>query len=653
MASSVLALVTFVGVGLSNGVSGAATVSPTPSAGTVPLVWPGDGRMLSAPLVVGGSVLGEGSLEMVGDTITSNTASFDQAPAELSLRLFTMDPDPAGGFTATLRFRVPVFVLHSWRGHAVRQTMTVVLTPPSGAAQAVQLQPDGTALTGTFASGRFSPSAPGQAVIAGDFVEFDIPASFGAAADWTVQAIVMVQANERLHQNRAATGYAAGTSVVPIGMLTSAAGGPARWGVADAVTALTSAATGPAGTQGLRPTAVRVEGTGKDQIAVVTLDGSPLQVAPSDNPHVDLDVAPAGFATLDHPLRITWLPNGTQPVTSARAAIDTIAVADVPVTVSGNEVRFGLGAFVPRSAVAARPTPRLDMMQYHTTVPIGQDEAVRAVDGISGASSSSDTADLVVNGPKVTITLASSHVPARGRIDSDGHFTAFNATDCFSGSIDAVGNVVMYLTSTNDLPALSARSRSSHQGTLLVGKRLWPLLAKSRRGTELKHNPIDPTPRPTQDPSYDTPLNGRPKLDPFGWGDLLHWDDPLYWDAPSFSSPNGAPDQPGGAQGGNPDWPNTQTVASTAPGASDAAFAMRVSGGTVPGGRPVDVTTPWVLPAMLAGSPSAPQPAGAAAANSSTGGSTALPIAIAVAAVAIIAGAAVLLVRRRRTPRAE
>lgn len=644
MASSVPALVAFVGVGLSNGVSAAGTVTPAPSGGaTTALVWPGGGRMLSAPLVVGGSVLGAGSLEMVGDTITSNTANFDQSPPELSLRLFTMVPNKGGGFSAILRFRVPVVVLHSWRGHAVRQTMTVIVTPPSGSAQAVQLQADGTAMTGTVGSGRFSPSAPGQAVITGNVVVFGIPASLGTAPDWTVQAIVKVQADEPLHPNRPATGYAAGTSIVPIGMLTTAGGGSDKWGVADAVTALTTVSAGGAGTQGLRPTAVRVEAAGAARTAVVTLDGSPLQVAPADNPHLDLDIARAGFGTLDHPLRITWLPNGDQPVTSARVAIDAIAIGDVPVSVSGNEVRFGLGGFVPRSSVAKPPTPRLDTMQYRVTVPIGRDEAVRSADGISGPPISPDSADINVSGKNVTVTLASSRAAAQGRIDSAGRFTAVTDTDCYTGSVDAVGNVVIYRTTTNVAGALSqraARRIPQHEFGLNINNDLTiadpgPIYPRTRVLTYYKakqgtYEPIFETPPPSPAPGSQFP------------------DNPAAQDDFSFSSPASGPGQPSGAQAGNPDWPNSPTVSATAAGGNAAAFAVRVSGGKVPSGRPIDATTPWVLPSMLAGPPTGAAAAGAAS-NAASGGSWALPIGIAVAAVAIIAGGAVLLMRRRRT----
>jgi len=95
------------------------------------------------------------------------------------------------------------------------------------------------------------------------------------------------------------------------------------WGVADATTALTSGGRTPSGTQGLRPRSVRLEGTGKDWAAIVTLDDSPTKVPGTDNPYLDLDLAPAQFATLEHPWRVTWLPNGSQSVTSARGSSST------------------------------------------------------------------------------------------------------------------------------------------------------------------------------------------------------------------------------------------------------------------------------------------------------------------------------------------
>ena len=187
------------------------------SAPQTALVWPGGGRMLAAPLVVGASVVGDGALEMVGDTITPVGGN---APQELSLRVFTLVANKTGGLSAILRFRTPVVWLHSWRNHAVRQTMTVLVSAPSGAVDAVQLQPDGSAVTGTMVSGGFVPSGPGRAIVAGNDSVFDLPASMGVKPDWTVQAIVEVQADEPLHKNRPATGYAAGTSVVPVGLLT-------------------------------------------------------------------------------------------------------------------------------------------------------------------------------------------------------------------------------------------------------------------------------------------------------------------------------------------------------------------------------------------------------------------------------------------------
>jgi len=65
--------------------------------------------MLAGSLVLGGTVVGDGSLEVVDGAITRETARFDDAPSELSLRMFTFVPDrDGGGYSAVLRYRVPI-----------------------------------------------------------------------------------------------------------------------------------------------------------------------------------------------------------------------------------------------------------------------------------------------------------------------------------------------------------------------------------------------------------------------------------------------------------------------------------------------------------------------------------------------------------------
>ena len=565
------------------------------------VVWPAGGRMLSAPLVLGSSLVGDGSLEMVGDTITPNVASFDDSPPELSLRLFTFVPKAGGGFSAVLRFRTPIVQLRSWRGHVVRQTMTVVVRSPSGAAQAVQMQPDGTAMNGSFSTGRFQAVAPGKAAMAGNVVVFDVPASFGASPDWTVQAIVEVQADEPLHRNRPATGYAAGTSIVPIGLLTGEkTKSSSGLGVVDATTALTSPTSTPTAAPGLRPRGVRLEGTGKKLTAVVTLDGSPSKLSGTDHPHVDVDVAVPGFATLDHPVRVTWLPGGAQPATSAQVLIDSVVVGDVPVKVSGNEVRFELGAATARKDVVVPTTARLDEMQYNITLPLGLEESVSSVDGMSGPPLNPDTAAFVVDGPKVTVTPASTGITAKGFVDSTGHFVATSDTEMFTGSVDDIGNVFIYRTTVSPASAIqktAARSAAGrvHQSPLVLSGTRIPGLPDDWTYDELnqlEHEII--LLRHLEVYKYVQRILGpyaksRPDL-PFPYEGL---GSPTGEPVPDvFGAHGGGAEEPSGAQAGYPDWPATPALAT--PNDSTGTSVFRASAATVPQGNPVGVTTPWM-----------------------------------------------------------
>ncbi|MFI5046020.1 MAG: hypothetical protein ACHQIG_03070 [Acidimicrobiia bacterium] len=593
------------------------------------VVWPAGGRMLSAPLVIGGSVVGDGSLEMVGDTITSATASFDDAPPELSLRLFTFVPNPGGGFSAVLRFRTPIVVLHSWRGHAVRQSMTVVVRPPSGAAQAVQIQPDGTAMNGSFSSGRFQAVAPGNAAIAGNVVVFDVPSSFGASPASTVQAIVEVQADEPLHRNRPATGYAAGTSIVPIGLLTGTGSPPSQLGVADATTALTSTTSVPTVAVGLRPQGIRLEGTGKKLTAVVTLDSSPSKLSATDHPHLDIDVAPPGYATLDHPMRVTWLPGGSPSATSAQVVVDNVVVGDVPVKVSGNKVAFALGAETARKNGAAPATPRLDQLTGQVTLPLGLDEAVSSLDGARETTPQHpDSAKFTVNGPRVTVTPASTGVTATGLVDVAGHFVATNDSEMYTGTIDEEGNVVIYrttVTTSGGVQQSTAGSRpaSVEHSAILVGD---PVMVSATRSVH-ESSAIPAAASPIQiSNDGDWNLSTIIKLIYIKYQqDLEDYKEALKWyesggkNSPYETRPEkpstpfvflGSTDiagafaassgdaQPGAAQAGNPDWPATPGL--DTPADSSGTFVVRVSAGTVPQGNPIGVTTAWAESTQLA-----------------------------------------------------
>jgi len=579
--------------------------------------------MLSAPLVVGGSVVGDGSLEMVGDTITSTPANGADAPTDLSVRLFTLVPTTSGGYSAVLRFRTPIVVLHSWRGHAVRHTMTVVLRPPTGStARAVQIQPDGTAMNGSFSSGRFQADAPGKAAVVGNVVVFDIPASFGATPDWTVQAIAEVQADEPLHSYRPATGYAAGTSIVPIGLLTGAkTKSSSGLGIADATTALTSATSVPTVTAGLRPSAVRLEGTGKKLTAVVTLDGPPSKLSAADHPHLDVDLALPGYATLDHPVRITWLPGGSPPATSAQVVVDSVIVGDVPVKVSGNEVAFALGAGTARTNLAKPVTPRLDELKGEVTIPLGLDEAASSSDGVRGPPSNPDSARFTVDGPRVAVTPASTGVTATGLVDVLGHFVATAGNDMYNGTIDQFGNVIIYRTTLTTSGDVQQSAVTTTGGTV----RAVQLVASSATASataDVHESRAVPAGRVQISNDGDWNLSEIIKLvyikyqqDLEEYKSALDWyeggaknspfetrpekpDTPFLFlgaDTASAFASDGGDAQPGSAQAGNPDWPATPSVAAAAAGGdSTGTFVLRVSAGTLPQGRPIGVTTPWL-----------------------------------------------------------
>jgi hypothetical protein len=331
--------------------------------------------------------------------------------------------------------------------------------------------------------------------------------------------------------------------------------------------------------------------------------------------------------------------------------MDAIAIGEVPVTVSGNDVRFALGAEMARSSIAAPSTPRLNTMTYHATVPLGRYEAVSSPDGISGppSQSDSDTADITINGRQITVTAASTGIAATGLIDAAGRFVAFNQTDYYAGSVDAAGNIVIYRTTITG-GAAGGRSVSGPVGAATKVPVTGDYRAtdtkpsKVRRvNAAVKHAAGDPAPQLSQDP----PFEDNP------------WE-PLVILGPSPQNltvgvaPADGPAQPAGAQGGNPDWPDTPTVtAGSANGGDTARFAARVTGGTTPSGNPIDVTTPWVMSALLASPVGASNSPTGVARTANKGASPLVAIAIVVAAVALIGGAGLLTIRRRRAARAD
>ncbi len=565
----------------------AAAVTPAARVDPAPLVWPGGGRLLSAPLVVGGDVWGAGSLAMVDGTITTNRASFDDAPPELSLRMFTFVRDPAGGYAAVLRYRVPIVQLHSWRGTPVRMTQTVVLRPPGGApAQAVQIQADGQTAVGTESAGAFTPTGPGQGTIAGNVVLMGVPASLGVTPDWTVQAVVEVLADTPFQRNHPTNGFAAGTSIVPVGYLTgqtASSGGVA----ADAVTTLASAAT-PATPfpEGTRVTATRVEGDGASRVVDVTT-AAPISAVPAtQSPFIEIDLAQAGFATLDHPVVIRWPAGSAQ----ATAIVDTVPVATVPVTQSGNDVRFEIGA--AKTAVAPPSSvPRMDEMQYTTDVTAGPDgDLVNSDDGIDAAPTPAqqDTVTIVFNSGAVTITDKATGSVATGFVAADGAFVAFDDAEHYTGGVDKFGNIVMF--TTRPISGGAARLKAAtpavvhvivideykpedHFDAEQLNRSVWQSFLKSSTSV---------TRDPDVKPYSVTWTTAEPS--PAGSG--------------QFAADSTGLAEPSGAQGGLPDWP---LLPLTTQPPSAPSFMVQVASGILTAGAPTEQFSPWLDSALLAG----------------------------------------------------
>ena len=640
----------------------AITTSHSATAAPAPVLWPGDGRMLAGSLVIGGSIVGEGSLEVVNGVITRATASVDTAPAELSLRMVTFVPDrDGGGYSAVLRYRVPIVQLHVWRETAVRMTQTVVLRPPSGQTQAVQIQADGTTAVGTYGADRkFAPTGGSDGRIVGNVAVIHVPSSVGVTPDWTVQAIVEVTADAPFHTFRPATGYVAGTSIVPVGLLTgeTQATPAATAGIADALTTLAPAplpgADKPNPPDGVRVTGVRVEGTGTDQAVVVTTAGSPLDVPADLRGHINVWLTPPRFSSIDDPFGVSWTGGADN---EAAIGVDGLPLGTVHVTVTGTETRFAIGKVVAAPPITIPAGSRFDTLNGSIVVTLRADgDIVKSSDGVSVVPPVPDEITVAFNGPNVAVIHPSTNSTATGFVSADGHFVALNATEHFVGFVDKFGDSVVQLSRilspgeqlrrssiapqivpAGDYTTTALGGSSPYEVAMAFLKGLGPLAGISLDSTAL------------------------PALD-------LNWmtGQPLSTD--TFS----ATGQPSGAQGGQPDWPLTPVSDAVA---ATSGFLVSVTAGTFDAGFPTELVTPWTASSLLAAAPVVVPPAvvasttnattavttardttGAVAAVVTASGSddsSSTTIVIAILVLLVVAGVvAVAMTRRRRSPSA-
>ncbi|MCU1392279.1 MAG: hypothetical protein JWM34_707 [Ilumatobacteraceae bacterium] len=446
------------------------TARPSPAAAVGdPVTWPGGGRFLTDPDVLGSDLIGKGALELINGAITGNIGNDDAAPPELALRTFAFVQDPAGGYSAVFRFAVPIVQLHSWRGIPIRHTIAVLLTAPDGTEHTVELQPDGTTAVGTGSGGAFAATGPSTSAIAGTVAVLSVPASVGVGADWTVQGLVRVDSDARLHPDNSlvlATGYEVGTSVVPVGTLSGESASSAADDVLDAKTELLGSFAVPPTPvpvpDAVRAVSLRFEGTGPDLVAVVTTAAPLASLPPYDHgPNVDLQLAQGGLDPLRLAVDVTVHFNGGAMEPNADVETDGLRAGTVPVTVAGSELRLALGQFSAATLVVD-PDPTkavMDRFDGQIVVPLSRDEAVSSADGLSNftvapteaqipnfppPAKAADSATIALDSGAMTITRASTGGTATGFVDQYGDFVASNATDHYIGQIDHYGNTVIY-----------------------------------------------------------------------------------------------------------------------------------------------------------------------------------------------------------------
>ncbi len=634
---------------VAGGMLAAATVAlavPTDARAPAPALFPGGGRALAAPLVLGASELGQGALDTLNGVTTGEVSSFDDAPPQLSLRTFSFVIDPAGGYSAVLRYRVPIVQLRAWRDHVVHFTQTIVLTSPDGTVQAVQMQEDGSVATGALDGTTFTPTGTSEGRMEGNVVALAIPASLGVTADWTVQAIVRVESDTPFGSVRPVTGFLAGTSIVPVGVLSgegeaTIAGFPSARFTLDQASSAEAPSTGE-----IVVTAVRVEGEGADRVIAVDTASSPLDVAATSGARIQLSLAGPMFRSMDDPVIMGW-SRGVESDTQVR--VSGVNVGTVHVTATDEGLRFAVGAMQLAPAVTIEAGTRLDTLHATLTVGLAADGDIVHSDGNSVRPDVVDTIIEEFDGPRVTVTHPSTGAVATGFVDADGTFIATSDTEHFVGVIDAFSNSVVNLS--RDLTSSGGLVRQVRLATVPVAAdytvagidaAVGPLSYENGKAFLKGDGP----PATQAVPSTDLPA-----LD-------LRW---LTGDAAAPATFGGTAQQPIGAQGGAPDWP---LVPLSDDATETSGFLVQVLAGTTEAnGFTADATTPWISSSLLAApltpptttppatAPTDPNTPGAttpaATSSRSTGGGIVLLIMIVVAGAAIIATYVVLSRKQR------
>ena len=434
-----------------------ASPTPSPSAPSDSGEWPAGGRFQDA-----------GFADTSG---LANRIYGQRIPPELAPSIFLFQRVASGGFQAELDFPAPIIQLHYYSptdsgddgdvdaSHSlqVRYTVDLVLQPPSGVPAMVTLQPDGT----TVVTRSGAPAGTSKTVIVGTRLIMSVPASLGVAADWTVQAVIRLQGDQPLNTAGGSTKLPATLSVATepamVGVMTGDNATGAEPLAGSAVLRTTQAGVQAADTQQLpaggRPVSLRLEQGAKGIVAVVTLDSPPKPATtiagqPVNQQELDLSLAPGvqdglgvGRVTVTYPYPVC----PTSPCPSAAVGdvqVGPVFFGTVPVTVSGNQVRFDFGGFkaFPPPSEKPQPTPSGELLGTFTkTIAVGaQDVLFIPMGGAPAEQPESMTVS--IDGTNVSIKRASGAEAATGSVNPfSGYFFAANSTEMWSGWLGKAG----------------------------------------------------------------------------------------------------------------------------------------------------------------------------------------------------------------------
>ena len=411
---------------------------------------------------------------LVGTKITGRRVFFNgDVPDELDLRALSV-VDVAGTTTAVLQFASPLTTRTTFSDAPVEHRIMVVLRSPTGDTLGVAIGPDGKGVALRDPLGTATATGPAAVLFSGNWAVLDIPASFGVTSDWSVQAVVRIDAPGGFPYGRTLTGWQLTTVPVTVGSLrgdkASVISLPADG--ASVPVLPSAAALGDDRSTTLAPIAipaqmaarsVALDTAGGHRRLVVTFAAPPVgggTFAGTNDPRVSITInlAPTGPLSPGAPVELIWtLPAAgktADPATVRGQAGGSLGV--VPVTVSGETARFDLDAYAPNAPSTPATTTTVPSAQPHGTLGVDtirfREEVLLGADGCicpdgqpapTATASERDVLEIQLAGPALTITRHSNGSTAVGAIDSrTGQFVASNATEHWSGTLTTNGGMI-------------------------------------------------------------------------------------------------------------------------------------------------------------------------------------------------------------------